>query len=138
MEKYLCLLEQLFPLKLVHCAEFIPTGQLLNAKGGLCCDPGHCRIGHLARMLASYSCCSLASSNTACILLKYSPCIWTAEFTQAAEVSPECATLTVQTAVPAAANTSGAMRPHSKPIPLTRKFDVVISKSQASNQESNA
>lgn len=73
LEKYLCLQEQLFHLKLVHCAEFILTGHLLNVKGGLCCDPGHCRIGHLARIFTSYSCCSLASSYTTCIPLKYSP-----------------------------------------------------------------
>lgn len=48
--------------------------------------------------------------STACISLNYSSCTWTAEFLQAAEVSLECATLTVQTAVPAAGNTSGAMR----------------------------
>lgn len=52
-----------FPSKtVVHCAEFILTVRLLTVRKGLCCDPGHCRIYHLARMVSSYSCCSLASS----------------------------------------------------------------------------
>lgn len=67
--------------------------------------------------------------STACIPLKCSSCTWTAELMQAAEVSPECATLLVQTPVPAAGNTSGATRPCCKSIPLTRKCGVGIAKS---------
>lgn len=67
--------------------------------------------------------------STACIPLKCSSWIWTAEFMQAAEVSPECATLVVQTAVPAAGNTSGAMRTRCKSIPLARKCGVGVGKS---------
>lgn len=63
--------------------------------------------------------------STACIPLKSSSCTWTAELMQAAEVSPECATLIVQTA----GNTSGAMRTRCKFIPLARKFGVEMGKS---------
>lgn len=119
-----------FPSKaVVHCAEFIPTGPLFIVKKKVyVVTLGTARFTIWQGLFPHTAGIAWQVPSTACIPLKYSSCTWTAEFMQAAEISLECAPLTMQKAVPAARNTSGAMGTHCKSISLTRKLGVVIGK----------